>query len=377
MALQAKSGNPPTNSISAGQIIAEFGPNHPIIGNNSGNMFSIGKYRFVGASQSNYPQQIGGLNFASIDGSANTGTGQIPTGNNVIRFSDFYGTRLQTVVNFWSSGAGGFRLIGKSRYNNNGMIGNNNEVAVVGGFRDRPTNTGGTKVHIHVNQQIGSERFDQDHCALRTGTWNSGTTLQVDLGSSAVVAGAGGFGGNGGNAPNIGNDGGAGTSGLGVQYNGTTVNIASGAILSAGFGGGGGGGGAFDYDRKSARWGSGGGGGGGAGLPLGLGGQGGNAGNNEDVEGGAGSAATSLTEAGEGGSGGNNAGEAVGAAGGEGGAAGEAGDNGGTGTGGEGSSSRGGFGGPTGAAMRRTAGINVTINNLGTIYGDTNATTVQ
>ena len=372
MALQAKNGNPPTNSISAGQIVAEFGPNHPISGNSSGNMMKLGTYRKVGASQSNYPQSIGALSFSSIDGG-----GSVPTSGE-IRFSDFYGTRLQTVVNFWSSGAGGFRLIAKNRYNNNGMIGVHNEVAVVGGFRDRPSNSSGTKVHIHVNQQIGSERFDRDHCALRTGTWNSGTTLQVDLGSSAVIAGAGGFGGNGGNAPNIGNDGGSGTSGLGVQYNGTTVNIASGAILSAGFGGGGGGGGAFDYDRKSARWGSGGGGGGGAGLPLGLGGQGGDAGNNEDVEGAAGSAATSLTEAGEGGGGGNNAGEAVGAPGGEGGAAGEAGNNGGTGTGGEGSSSRGGFGGPTGAALRKTNNsISVTINNNGTIYGSTNETTVQ
>lgn len=372
MALQAAGGSPPSNSISAAQIIAEFGPNHPINANGtSGNMMKLGTYRKVGASQSNYPQSIGALSFSSIDGG-----GAVPTSGE-IRFSDFYNTRLQQVVNFWSSGAGGFRLVAKSRYDNNGMIGNNNEVAVVGGFRGRPTNTNGTKVHIHVNQQIGSERFDQDHCALRTGTWNAGTTLQVDLGSSAVIAGAGGFGGNGGNAPNIGNDGGAGTSGLGVQYSGTQVNVVSGAILSAGFGGGGGGGGAFDYDRKSARWGSGGGGGGGAGLPLGLGGQGGNAGNNEDVEGAAGSAATSLTEAGEGGNGGNNAGEAVGAGGGEGGAAGEAGNQGGTGTGGEGSSSRGGFGGSTGAAMRRTAGITVNITNNGTVYGSTTATTVQ
>ena len=51
MALQAKNGNPPTNSISAAQIMAEFGPNHPIIGNSSGNMMKLGTYRKVGASQ--------------------------------------------------------------------------------------------------------------------------------------------------------------------------------------------------------------------------------------------------------------------------------------------------------------------------------------
>ena len=63
-----------------------------------------------------------------------------------------------------------------------------------------------------------------------------------------------------------------GTSGLGVEYNATTVNIASGGIISGGFGGGGGGGGAHDHDHKSERTASGSGGGGGAGVPVGQGG---------------------------------------------------------------------------------------------------------
>ena len=124
-------------------------------------------------------------------------------------------------MNFWSSGSGGFRLNAKSRYNNNGMIGSNNEVAVVGGYRTRPSNSSGTKVHIHVNQAIGSERFDQDHCALRTGSWDGSTTLQVDVGGSGRIQGAGGFGGDGANGANDGNHGGTGTSGLGVEYSPT------------------------------------------------------------------------------------------------------------------------------------------------------------
>ena len=79
--------------------------------------------------------------------------------------SNFRGTQLLQVVNFWSSGAGGFRLVAKDRYNSNGMIGGHNEVAVVGGYRGRPTNSSGTAVHIHVNQTIGSEANDPDHCA--------------------------------------------------------------------------------------------------------------------------------------------------------------------------------------------------------------------
>ena len=376
MALQAKSGNPPTNSISAGQIIAEFGSNHPLSGNSSGNQFSIGNYRFVGASQSNYPQQIGGLNFASIDGSPNTGTGQIPTGNNVIRFSNFYGTQLHTVVNFWSSGAGGNRLNAKGRYNNNGMIGSNNEVAVVGGFRSRPTNTNGTSVHIHVNQNIGSEKSNVQHCALRTGGWNTGTNLFVQVGSSGRISGAGGNGGRGSVNSGNGFAGGSGTAALGVQYHPTQVNVASGGFIVGGFGGGGGGGGGFDYDKRSSRTASGGGGGGGAGIPAGSGGQEGTGG----TEGGPGQAGNATT-LGEGGSGSNNGNEAFGGVGGDGGMVGNPADIGSGGSGGEGSTSQGGPAGAAGAAVRRNTfpdgtPFTVNINNQGTMAGSTNQTGV-
>ena len=359
---------PSSGSLRMAQIANEFGYTQ-------GSATKIGDYQHV-VGGGNFPQQIGGLNFATIDGSPNTGTGSIPT-SGPIRMSNFRGTRLQQVVNFWSSGSGGFRLNAKSRYNTNGMIGGNNQVAVVGGYRGRPSSSSGTAVHIHVNQAIGSERFDQDHCALRTGSWDGSTTLQVDVGGSGRIQGAGGFGGNGANGATNGNQGGTGTSGLGVEYSPTQVNIASGGIISGGFGGGGGGGGAHDHDHKSERTASGSGGGGGAGLPVGQGGTGPNNGTNGNE----GQAAPNGELAGEGGGGTNNEGEAYGGFGGDGGSPNEAADNGGVGQGGEGSTASGGNGGGDGAAIRRTNN-SITVNisdptNSLNGRGSTTATTVQ
>ena len=327
----------------------------------------LGDYRTL-ANGSNYPQTIGALSFSSI-----CGTGSVATGNSPISMSQFRGQQLQQVVNFWASGKGGFRLNAKNRYNNN----SSGDVAVVGNYRSRPSNSSGTKVHIHVNQAIGSERFDQDHCALRTGTWDTSTNLQVDVGGSGRIQGAGGFGGNGANGATNGSQGGAGTSGLGVEYSPTQVNIASGGIISGGFGGGGGGGGAHDHDHKSERTASGSGGGGGAGLPVGQGGTGPNNGTN----GAEGEAAINGELAGEGGGETNNESEAVGGNGGDGGSPNEAADAGENGSGGEGSGGGGGAAGGDGAAIRRTNGsIQVNISDPSNSLngrGSTTATTVQ
>ena len=344
-----------SGQISASNIANEFGYTN-------GSETRLGSYRTTNG-QGNFPVSFGALQFNSID--AQSG-GSVPTSGQ-IKFSDFYSTRLQQVVNFYGSGRGGNRLIAKDRYN----AGGSNDVNVVGNYRTRPNDTSGTKVHIHVNQTIGSEKSNVQHCALRTGSWNSSTTLQVDIGGSGRIRGGGGDGGRGSVNSGGGFAGGSGTSGLGVQYSPTQVNIASGGVLVAGFGGGGGGGGAFDHDKNSSRTASGGGGGGGAGIPAGAGGAEGSGG----VEGGPGNAG-SATAAGSGGGGGNNDGEAVAGGGGTGGSAGEAADNGGTGFGGEGSSSAGGAGGPDGAAIRRNSGFTVNISNSGTLSGSTNATGV-
>ena len=349
---------PSSGQLSLGDIANEFGFT-------DGSSTKLGDYRTTNG-QGNFPVSFGALQFNSID--AQTG-GTVPTSGQ-IKFSDFYSTRLQQVVNFYGSGKGGSRLVAKDRYNAN----SSGDVNVIGNYRTRPNNSSGTKVHIHVNQQIGSEKTRVEHCALRTGSWDSSTTLQVDVGGSGRIGGAGGDGGRGSDGPGAAVAGGSGTSGLGIQYSPTTVNVASGGVITAGFGGGGGGGGAYDTDKEGARTASGGGGGGGAGIPAGAGG---GAGINAGVNGGAGSAG-SVSEGGTGGNGGNNDGEAVAAAGGTGGEASAAAGNGGTGSGGEGSTYSGASAGAAGAAIRRNSGftVNVNIASSGSVNGVQNATTV-
>ena len=347
---------PSSGQLSLGDIANEFGFT-------DGSSTKLGDYRTTNG-QGNFPVSFGALQFNSID--AQSG-GSVPTGSAQIKISDFRSTRLQQVVNFYGSGKGGNRLVAKDRYNANGS----GDVNVVGNYKTRPNNSSGTKVHIHVNQTIGSEKTRIEHCALRTGSWDSSTTLQVDVGGSGRIGGAGGDGGKGSTNSGSGFAGGTGTSGLGVQYNPTQVNVASGGVITAGFGGGGGGGGAYDYDKNSSRTASGGGGGGGAGIPAGSGGAEGSGG----TEGGPGNAG-SVSEGGSGGNGGNNAGEAVAGGGGTGGEGSDSADAGGTGQGGEGSTSSGGPAGLPGAAIRRTSGFTVNVTNNGSVNGGTNATTV-
>ena len=347
---------PSSGQISLGDIANEFGFTN-------GSSTKLGDYRTTNG-QGNFPVSFGALQFNSID--AQTG-GSVPTSGQ-IKFSDFYSTKLQTIVNFYGSGRGGSRLVAKDRYN----AGGSNDVNVVGNYRTRPNNSSGTKVHIHVNQQIGSEKTRVEHCALRTGSWDSSTTLQVDVGGSGRIGGAGGDGGRGSDGPGAAVAGGSGTSGLGIQYSPTTVNVASGGVITAGFGGGGGGGGAYDTDKEATRTSSGGGGGGGAGIPAGAGGGGGI---NANLNGQPGNAGT-ISEGGAGGSGRNNDGEAISGAGGAGGEASQAAGTGVTGTGGEGSTYQGEAGGPAGAAIRRNTGFVVNVTNNGSINGVQNATTV-
>ncbi len=354
------------NSISMQQIANEFG--YTLAPNASGTR--LGDYRRQKGGAA-YPQEVGELDFPSIDGG-----GAVAVNNSSISMSEFRGTQLQQVVNFHDSGRGGTRLIARNRYST--ATDTNGNVTVIGGFRSVPTgNSSGTKVHIHVNQEIGSEKTDPQHCALRTGSWNTSTTLQIDIGGSGRVQGAGGNGGDGANGATDGNPGQPGTSGLGVQYTPTTLNIASGGIVSGGFGGGGGGGGAHDHDYKSERTASGSGGGGGAGLPPGTGGNGPNNGTNGNE----GEDGINGELAGEGGAETDNEEQAFGGNGGDGGSPGEGADAGEDGTGGEGSGGEGKQGGGDGAAIRRTNNtIQIQINdptNALNGRGSTTATTVQ
>ena len=325
------------SSLSFSEIETEFGAN---------GSRSLGGYRLT--------QNVGSLSNLPLDNG-------IPTSGQ-IKFSDFYSKQLNVVVDCHSGG----REDRKSARNDKW---NNNAVTVIGGFRSKKES--GSKIIINVNKKFYSNKDQQNRCALRTGSWDGSATVQVDIGGSAQILGSGGDGGKGADGiNNNGNPGASGTSGLGIEQNNVVVNISSGAVLRAGFGGGGGGGGGRQTDKRRDRRAGGGGGGGGAGCPAGNGGAGGSPGGGFGSGPGAPGGAGTETSGGGGGGGGNNGGQAGGGSGGSGGQAqGNAG-------GGNNSQTSGGSGGANGAAIRRISGYNVTINNSGTIQGDTNATGV-
>lgn len=263
MALQASGGNPPTNSISFSQIESEFGQN---------SSRSLGGYRMNNLN-------IGALSEVSLDrdGAGISANSSIPVDGQTIRFSDFFSSRLNVIIDCHSTDQN--RVNAKNdKYNAATSTGN---YIVVGGGA-KPSNTSGKKIIIHVNKQIGSAAGDINTCALRTGTWNNGTDLRVEVGEGGIVAGAGGNGGEGGgNQDSDGKPGGDGNSGLGIEYTDSATIVTTegnGKIVGGGGGGGGGGSGYGKTERspKPTLRAEGGGGGGGAGIPAGEGGEKGN-----------------------------------------------------------------------------------------------------
>ena len=286
-----------SGSISFSQIKAEFGDSNG--GGNNG--VSLGKYRVS--------QTFGAMKNMPLDQG-------VPQGDDPISMGDLRGKRLNVVVDYYSGGTEHRPDTGKQRYQNE------SKTECVGTFRNRPTQTGGTKVWLHINKTIGSQgaQQQQSFCAFRTGNWQSGTQLRVYAGEEAAIRGRGGQGGKGGDGRNEnGGDGGNASSAIGIQFsNGTTILTShSQAVAAGGGGGGGGGGGARQEDRGADRTAGGGGGGGGAGLPAGDGGAGGKNGEERHSDGNGGGNG-STTNNGNGGNGGNNAGEAVGGGGGNG-----------------------------------------------------------
>ena len=291
----------------------------------------------------------------------------VPGPGQSISFDNLRNKRLNIVVDYYSGGTisrednGDSLLNAKTKYNDN------NGVHVIGSLKSKPSNTSGHRVRIHVNKSIGGKGGGQNVCALRTGSWNSSTSLIVDVGGEGAIYGAGGDGGEGGNDQDAGNAGEDGGSALGIDYNGTTVNVASGGLIRCGFGGGGGGGCGRQEDKNADRRAGGGGGGGGQGYPGGAGGHGGTGTQSNGSDGSAGD----ISEAGEGGGGGNASNQAFGASGGEGGGQGEAADAGGSAQHGAGA------GGGQGSAIRKASGVSFTLNNSGSVVGDTNQTGVS
>ena len=240
---------------------------------------SLGSYRVS--------ETIDGLTIPTI-GWTKFGSAPIPN-SGTIKFSDFYRKMAIIVVDLYSGSA-------STRESVRGQF-NSGNVRVVGGFGsintgdtaapNGPGTVRGKYVIGRVNKKIGSEKRDNDksRVALRTGPWDANTELEINIGSSGEIYGAGGNGGNAGyncdggnNAPNNA------TSALGIEYfSGNATKIINGGRIQCGYGGGGGGGhAAKDPDKGKcstcdpSQGGSG--GGGGAGYPNGSGGTGSTAG---------------------------------------------------------------------------------------------------
>ena len=271
-----------SGSISFSQIANEFGTP-------SGR--NLGAYRVS--------QSVGTLSNLPLDAG-------IPQSGS-ISFSNFYNKRLNIVVDLYSIANFSTRLVARSRYNNNNVV-------VIGGFRGRPSSSAGTRVIVNTNRIIGSDKSSINAAALRTGGWEGGTQLEIEIGSSTQIIGSGGNGGRGANSGGSATGGGSGSSGLGIQYPAIVRNR---GYIQAG-GGGGGGSVAATQNRRSrtiatrrrrdTAWG-GNGGGGGAGIPIGIGGPGGTAkGKERRINGASGQNALSQFTGGAGGSNGSPAG---------------------------------------------------------------------
>ena len=196
-----------------------------------------------------FGQEAGGVRLGSYLVSQTKGELTLAIGDGVptsgpISFGNLAGKRLNIVVDYYGDNAnlnraanGDNTMNAKTRYNDQ-----NERVSVIGGLKSKPSNTAPHRVRIHVNQNLGGKSGEINTCALRTGGWNTGTDLIVDVGGEGAIYGGGGAGGQGGDVDSSGHAGEDGASALGIDYNGTTVNVASGGLIRCGFGGGGGGG---------------------------------------------------------------------------------------------------------------------------------------
>lgn len=228
-----------SGSISFSDIANEFGnpPNR-----------NLGAYRVS--------QTVGELSNLPLD----TGIPQ----SGIVSFSTFYSKKLNVVVNCGD----GSRINARTLYDD-ATVG---IISAIGGYRNRPASSSGSKVWIHVSGTITPNfAAGQLYCALLTGNWDSNTDLILDIGPSGFVRGIGGNGGDGGTVGtgSPGSPGSTGTSAIGITY--TPISIRNRGTVFPGTGGGGGGGGGFRGANVDNRLNVGGGGGGG-GAPFGAGG---------------------------------------------------------------------------------------------------------
>ena len=241
MALQS------SGQISFSNIINEFG--QP-----SGK--NLGAYRIS--------ENVGGLSNLGLDNNDDLNA-TIPQ-SGTIKFSDFYGKKLNIIVNYYSGGTETLPQNGYQRYQAN-------NVRVLGGFRGRPSRSSNIRAIIHINKTIHSQKGGRNTVAIRTGGWDGSTNLDIiNNGGIYGSGGDGGYHGHRARGPGRGSDG---TSGLGIEYPAELWNYGT---IYGGGGGGGGGNGSSSSSRRRRWWGRrkrrrrrriGGDGGGGAGIPSG------------------------------------------------------------------------------------------------------------
>ena len=271
------------NPISFSQIEAEFGGNATN---------SFGGYRL------GTPETIGGKTFNELDT-------DIPT-SGTINYGSFSGKRVHVVVDC-HSGSDENRINARTKYNSNNVDMVGETILNSPKAARNASDSSGHRICVRVNKSIGSEKTALDNVALRTGSWENGTPVTVDIGGSGKILGAGGDGGDGAAHDQTSGSGGDGTSGLGIEYNETNVFLENNALISSGYGGGGGGAGCKteteEFMADESFRGQGGAGGGGAGLPNGTAGT-------AYVDGSVPPANGTLTEGGQGGWGENGGGDA-------------------------------------------------------------------
>ena len=130
----------------------------------------------------------------------NIGDG-VPGPGQSISFDNLRNKRLNIVVDYYADSSslnraanGANTMNARHRYENQ-----NERVHVIGSLKSKPSNTAPHRVRIHVNQTLGGAKGESTICALRTGSFNSGTSLLVEVGGSGKIYGGGGDGGEGGN----------------------------------------------------------------------------------------------------------------------------------------------------------------------------------
>jgi hypothetical protein len=254
--------------------------------------FGLPPGKNLGAYRLNGGITVSGLESLALDNEVNSVgiiTPLMPR-SGAIKFSDFYGKKLNVVVDYTVATGYATRKdysTARAKYNDG-----SNTTILGFALKDEAPDT--TKVWIHTNGNVGSDQkasgISTTYCSLLTGTWSATTDLRLDIGTSGAIYGAGGNGGKGGDTSGGSSSGGevgkTGSSALGIQH--TPIIITNrGSIVAGGGGAGGGGAGNGQVHKRGSPYigdgankyyfsaAGGGGGGGGRGLPSGNGGGGG------------------------------------------------------------------------------------------------------